>query len=351
MRIAIASDAWSPQVNGVVTTLTETCRGLQELGHEVRMLTPDGRRSIPCPTYPEIRLALFPKGSIRRELDAFQPHCVHVATEGPIGWATRRHCLQRRLPFTSAYHTQFPEYVRARVPIPVAWTAKLLRRYHAPAARTMVPTAGMKQQLEERGFDDVVIWSRGVATDVFSPSPGFEYDLPRPIWINVGRVAVEKNIEAFLSLDLPGSKVVVGDGPDLDRLMARYPNCHFPGYRFGRELAAYLAGADVFVFPSRTDTFGLVMLEAMACGLPIAAFPVTGPIDVVRHGVTGILDDDLARGCRRALEIDRGTCRSHAEERSWLRATRQFVAHLAPRPAPRRAETAPAATDQAAKRL
>jgi len=330
MRIAIATDAWRPQVNGVVTTLSRTRDELVAMGHDVLMITPEGRRSIPCPTYPEIRLALFQGRKIARELGAFAPDCIHVATEGPLGLATRRYCLRRGLPFTTAWHTQFPEYVRARVPIPLRFTRALVRWFHRPATRTMVPTEGVRRHLEELRFENVVIWSRGVDTKLFTPGDPYPWELPRPVWIYVGRVAVEKNIEAFLSLDLPGSKVIVGDGPDRQRLIERYRDCRFVGYRFGRELASCLAGADAFVFPSLTDTFGLVMLEAMACGLPVAAYPVNGPVDVVQQGVNGILDDDLATACRRALELDRSACRRQAEARSWRRSTEQFAGHLAP---------------------
>lgn len=331
MRIAIATDAWSPQVNGVVTTLQRTRDELVNQGHDVVMVTPEGRRTMPCPTYPEIRLTLFSGGQIARELDEFNPDCVHIATEGTIGLTVRRYCVKRGLPFTTAYHTQFPEYVRARFPIPIRWTIALLRWFHGPAVRTMVPTRSIREVLESRGFEDVVIWERGVLTDIFSPEDPVEHDLPKPIWVYVGRVAVEKNIEGFLDLNLPGSKMIIGDGPDRERLAEAYPDCHFPGYKFGRELAQAQAGADVFVFPSKTDTFGIVMLEAMACGLPVAAFPVTGPIDVVRPGETGILDSDLASACERALELDPADCRRYAESRSWTRSTEQFVTNLAPR--------------------
>jgi glycosyltransferase involved in cell wall biosynthesis len=331
MRIAIATDAWEPQVNGVVTTLKQTRDELERQGHVVLMITPQGRRTIPCPTYPEIRLMLFGGRKIARELDEFQPDCVHIATEGTIGFSVRRYCKKRKLPVTTAYHTQFPEYVRARFPIPINWTVALLRWFHEPAVRTMVPTKSIKELLEHRGFQDVVIWSRGVLTDIFSPEDPVAYDFPRPIWIYVGRVAVEKNIEEFLDLDLEGTKIIIGDGPDRERLSAAYPSCRFLGYRFGRELAQHQAGADVFVFPSKTDTFGIVMLEAMACGLPVAAFPVTGPVDVVRHGQTGFLDDDLSTACRGAIKLNRGAPRRYAESRSWRRSTEQFVSHLAPR--------------------
>ena len=330
MRIVIATDAWKPQVNGVVMTLERTRDELVRQGHEVRMITPEGRRTFPCPTYPEIRLALFQGRQIAREIDEFAPDCIHIATEGTIGFAVRRYCKKRRLRFTTAYHTQFPEYVRARFPIPISWTVALFRWFHRPAVRTMVPTPSIQDLLSGRGFNSVVIWSRGVQTDVFKPAPKYPYHLPAPIWIYVGRVAVEKNIELLLELDIPGSKIIVGDGPDRERLAKVYPGCHFLGYKFGAELAALLAGADAFVFPSVTDTFGLVMLEAMACGTPVAAMPVTGPIDVVRDGETGALDNDLVAACHRALDIDRNACRNHALQRDWSRSTAQFVANLAP---------------------
>ncbi|MEM8682927.1 MAG: glycosyltransferase family 1 protein [Pseudomonadota bacterium] len=333
MRIAIATDAWPPQVNGVVTTLGQTRLQLEKAGHQVLMVTPEGRCTVPMPTYPEIRLSIFASRGIRRDLNAFEPDCVHIATEGPIGLAVRGYCMRRRMPFTTAYHTQFPEYVRQRFPVPIPWTAAMLRRFHGPAVRTMVPTEGVRQTLLKRGFDDVVLWSRGVQTDVFTPTNPKDYKLPGPIWVYVGRVAVEKNIEEFLSLGLPGSKIIIGDGPDRERLTEANPHCHFLGYRFGEDLASHLAGADVFVFPSKTDTFGVVMLEAMACGLPIAAFPVTGPVDVVKPGVTGVLDEDLYAACSRALDLNREDCRQYAEQRSWRRATDQFLANLAPRSA------------------
>ncbi len=330
MRIAITTDAWQPQVNGVVTTLTRTREELIKMGHEVLMVTPEGRRTVPCPSYPEIRLALFPRRSVTRELRAFAPDCIHIATEGPLGMAARRYCLSNELPYTSSYHTQFPEYVRARVPIPVSWTYAWLRRHHRHSQAILVPTEAVQTQLLRRGFQRVHVWSRGVDTDVFKPDVAHDFALPRPIWINVGRVSVEKNIEAFLNLKLPGSKVIVGDGPDKKRLEALYPDCHFAGYRFGDELAAYLAGADVFVFPSRTDTFGLVMLEAMACGLPVAAFPVTGPVDVVDDGVTGVLNEDLAHASEQALTLDSAACLRQARAKSWQAATHQFAERLAP---------------------
>lgn len=329
MRIAIVTDAWLPQVNGVVTTLGRTREELIRAGHRVKMLTPADHRTVPCPTYPEIRLSVLPYRRVRRTLDAFRPDCIHIATEGPLGFAARRYCIRRGVAFTTSYHTRFPQYVRERVPIPVSWMYAWLRRFHRPAAATLVPTPAVRDELAARRFRDLRLWGRGVDVDLFRPEPKAALPETRPIYLYMGRVAVEKNVEAFLQLGLKGTKYVVGDGPDLARLRAEYPDVVFTGYRFGPELAAHLAAADVFVFPSRTDTFGLVMLEAMACGTPVAAYPVTGPLDVIEQGHTGVLHEDLGVAARRALTLDRGTCRQAALERSWARATGEFLGHLA----------------------
>ncbi|MEJ2218948.1 MAG: glycosyltransferase family 1 protein [Gemmatimonadota bacterium] len=332
MRIAIVTDAWQPQVNGVVTTLTKTGESLEAMGHEVRFVTPASFRTVPCPTYPEIQLSLWPRRRLTRLLDEFRPEAVHIATEGPLGLAARRYCQRRALAFTTSYHTQFPQYLHMRLPIPVAWCYAYLRWFHGAAARTLVPTDHQREELVKWGFRNLVIWSRGVDTDLFRPRERADEAGERPILMYMGRVAVEKNIEAFLSLDLPGTKHVVGDGPDLPALQARHPEVRFTGFRFGEELARSLAGADVFVFPSRTDTLGLVMLEAMACGVPIAAYPVTGPLDVVVDGVTGALDEDLGRAVQRALTLDGAACREHALKYSWRRCSEQFHSHLAANP-------------------
>ncbi|HUF74244.1 MAG TPA: glycosyltransferase family 1 protein [Gammaproteobacteria bacterium] len=329
MRIAIVTDAWRPQVNGVVTTLTRTTEGLEAKGHEVVVASPTGYRTIPCPSYPEIRLALWPGRRLQRALDDAAPQAIHIATEGPLGAAARRYCLARGLSFTTSYHTRFPQYLKKRLPVPEGWTYRYLRRFHGRAERTLVATEHMRRELTARGFANVVIWSRGVDTDLFRPMDRGFLDLPRPIAIYAGRVAIEKNLEAMLEADLPGSKLIVGDGPDLEKLRRRFPEVRFVGYKFGEELARHLAAADVFVFPSRTDTFGLVMLEAMACGTPVAAFPVTGPIDVITDGVSGALDEDLAAAVRRALRLEREDCRRAALERTWERAVGQFMSHLA----------------------
>jgi len=327
-RITIVTDAWEPQVNGVVSTLRRTAACLREFGCAVETLTPTTFRTVACPTYPEIRLSLLPGRGVQQMLDNFRPDAVHIATEGPLGMAARRYLRRRGLRFTTSYHTQFPEYVRARAPIPVGWTYRALRWFHNAATRVMVNTDSMRRGLETRGFRNVVIWGRGVDTELFRPGVAAALDLPRPVFAYAGRVAVEKNLEAFLSLDLPGSKLVIGDGPALEALKARFPKVHYAGYRFGQDLVAHLAAADVFVFPSRTDTYGLVMLEALACGLPVAAFPVPGPRDVVQPGVTGVLHEDLRTAALGALDIDRYACRDFAQERSWQRATHQFAQQL-----------------------
>jgi glycosyltransferase involved in cell wall biosynthesis len=328
VKLAIVTDAWEPQVNGVVRTLSRTRAELEALGHFVRVFAPRDHRTIPCPTYPEIRLALLPRARLAAQLDGFDPDAIHIATEGPLGLAAAAHCATRGLAFTASYHTQFPQYVRKRVPIPECWTYALLRLHHARARRTLVATEQLRCDLVARGFDNVVIWSRGVDTELFRPSGREHLGLPRPIFAYMGRVAVEKNIDAFLALDLPGAKVVIGDGPDRAMLEARYPHTRFLGYRFGAELARALSSADVLVFPSRTDTFGLVMLESIACGTPIAAYPVTGPIDVVAQGVTGVLDRDLGKAARAALLLDRDACHRAAAAWTWQRATDQFLSHL-----------------------
>lgn len=330
MRIAIVTDAWHPQVNGVVRTYENCIRELEVLGHEVHTLTPAGFRSIPCPTYPSIRLALNPGPKLARTLDALKPDAIHVATEGPLGHAVRRYCLKRGLAFTTSFHTQFPEYVRMRLPVPLSWSYAYLRRFHRSASRTLVPTPSQRQRLLDRCFSDVELWPRGVDTDLFRPGDKDFLPQPRPIFMYMGRVAIEKNIEAFLRLELPGTRIVVGDGPDRDKLRKAYPDVVFTGYRFGRELARHVAAADVFIFPSLTDTYGLVMLEAMACGVPVAAYPVTGPVDVVRDGVTGILHEDLRTAALAALELDPEACIDYARSRSWRQSAETFAARLEP---------------------
>lgn len=328
MKIVIVTDAWTPQVNGVVRTLKQTRKCLEQLGHEVHFITPELFKTIPCPSYPSIPLALFPGRKVAQLLNEHNANAVHIATEGPLGMAARRWCLRNKFQFTTSYHTQFPEYVRLRAPIPLSWTYAWLRRFHGKAVRTLVPTESQRKRLLDRGFDNVEVWGRGVDTEIFTPDKPQQLNLPGPILLNMGRVAVEKNIEAFLDLDVPGSKVVVGDGPDLEQLQRAYPDVLFTGARFGRELASYVAAADVFVFPSRTDTFGLVLLEAMACGVPVAAYPVTGPADVVMDGITGCLNENLAEAVKNALKIDSRACLEYARQNSWLASSEVFASYM-----------------------
>ena len=309
-------------------TLSKTGEHLEKIGHEVMYVTPDLFRTVPCPSYKSIRLALFPGRKVRRILDEFQPEAIHIATEGPLGMAARKYCHKYKLKFTTSFHTQFPEYIRMRAPIPLALSYAFVRWFHGAAVRTMVPTQRRLEALALRGFTNLKIWTRGVDTQLFRPRGKGHLPYRRPLCMYMGRVAVEKNIEAYLELELPGSKIVVGDGPDLDMLRQKYPDVHFTGYKFGEELAEHLSAADVFVFPSLTDTFGLVLLESMACGVPVAAFPVPGPIDVVRDGETGILDDDLKKATLAALRLDPVKCRAYAEKHSWMAATQQFAGHL-----------------------
>jgi len=330
MRILLVTDAWTPQVNGVVVTLGRTVQGLREAGHVVEVIGPDRFRTLPCPSYPEIRLAIAPYRLLAQLASAFAPDTVHVATEGPLGQAARRWCLAEGLAFTTAYHTRFPEYVHARVRLPVAITYGWLRRFHAPASAVMVPTRSIHEALRLRGFRNLALWSRGVDTALFRPGTRLATGWPGPVFMYVGRVAVEKNLEAFLALDLPGTKVVVGDGPQRALLQSRFPDAVFTGAKHGEDLAAHFRSADVFVFPSRTDTFGLVLLEAMASGTPVAAFPVPGPNDIVLPGRSGVLDEDLGAAALAARALDRGVVRACALEYSWQRATDQFLHNLRP---------------------
>jgi glycosyltransferase involved in cell wall biosynthesis len=332
MKILIVTDAWDPQVNGVVRTLKSTRAELERLGHEVRMITPLDFRTLPCPTYPDIRLSVLPGARVKRRIAAYAPQAIHIATEGPLGLAARAYALRQGVPFTTAYHTRFPEYVHARIRLPLSVSYRFMRWFHGKAEAVMVPTEVVRRDLIANGFpaSKVVMWSRGVDLEVFKPGAAMPHDLTRPIFLYVGRVAVEKNIEAFLRLELPGSKWVAGDGPDLPKLRAAFPNVKFTGVLNQMELAKLYNAADAFVFPSRTDTFGLVLLEAMACGCPVAAYPVTGPVDVIGSSPAGALDEDLRAACLRALEIPRDVARAHAERFSWEACTRQFLAHLHP---------------------
>jgi glycosyltransferase involved in cell wall biosynthesis len=329
MRILIATDAWHPQVNGVVRTLTSLARTASGLGADVGFLTPDGFPSMPVPTYPGLRVALPNGREIARRIEAAAPEAIHITTEGPIGWWVRAYCLRHGLAFTTSYTTRFPEYVSVRSGIPKSWGYAVMRHFHNAAAVTMVATPSLRQELAGRGFTKTGAWTRGVDTKLFHPGNPATLDLPRPIFMTVGRVAVEKNLDAFLSLDLPGTKVVVGDGPQRAELERRFRCAKFLGEKKGEELTSLVAAADVFVFPSLTDTFGVVQLEALACGTPVAAFPVTGPLDVIADHPIGALDRDLCVASLRALTMSRETCRGFALERSWENCARQFINHLA----------------------
>jgi glycosyltransferase involved in cell wall biosynthesis len=328
MRVLVATDAWHPQVNGVVRSLEQTAVAAAQLGVRFSFLSPQGHPTLPMPTYPEIRLALISPRAVERRISEDAPDYIHIATEGPIGVLTRRACLRSGRAFTTSYHTRFPEYLSARAPIPEALSYRVLRGFHNAGSGTMVSTPALESDLRRRGFLHLMRWSRGVDRDLFRPDHAPLFDLPRPVFLYVGRVAVEKNVEAFLRLDLPGTKLVVGNGPALSALQAKYPAARFAGSLEGQELARAYASADVFVFPSLTDTFGIVLLEALASGLPVAAFPVTGPIDVIGGTGAGVIDWDLRAASLACLAIGSDSCIEVAERYSWAEAARQFMSNL-----------------------
>jgi glycosyltransferase involved in cell wall biosynthesis len=327
MRVLVATDAWHPQVNGVVRTYERLAAEAPALGFELSFLAPPQFRSLPCPTYPEIRLALAGPRAIARHVAAARPDFIHIATEGPIGLMMRRHCRKTKWPFTTSYHTRFPEYVSARLPVPETWCYALQRRFHNGAAGTFVATPSLAADLEARGFTRLMPWSRGVDTELFKPRNVRLFG-PPPVFLYVGRIAVEKNVRAFLALDLPGRKVVVGDGPQADDLKRAYPDALFTGPLEGEALAEAYASADVFMFPSMTDTFGLVLLEALAAGLPVAAYPTTGPLDVITDARAGVLGADLKEAALAALALDGAAARTHALRFSWENSARQFFENV-----------------------
>ncbi len=341
MKIAICTDAWHPQVNGVVRSLATTVTQLSERGHEVELITPAQFHTMPLPGYDEIRLALAPRFGTRRKLGAFRPEVVHIATEGPIGWSARSWCLAHKVPFTTAFHTRFPDYAALRTGIDAEHFWPLVRRFHAPSRAIMVSTASLAQELNARGLGQTRIWSRGIDRTLFRPghAPLPEIAaLPGPVLLYVGRIAKEKNLPAFLDCAVPGNKVVVGDGPDLAELRMRYPKARFLGALSGVQLAQAYCSADAFVFPSRTDTFGLVLIEALACGVPVAAYPVPGPLDIIGANgrgadqsyplTVGALDEDLGLAIRKALRLDPLAAAVIGASYSWERATDQFLAAL-----------------------
>jgi glycosyltransferase involved in cell wall biosynthesis len=327
MRILVATDAWHPQVNGVVQTLTKLTDAAKSLDVEFSFLTPQSFRTFAMPSYRDVRLAMPRPAKIARLIEEARPDSIHIATEGPIGLLVRRYCRQRALPFTTSFHTRFPEYVRARVPVPGSLIWRALRRFHGPSRALMAATPALVSELCARGFENVVLWPRGVDTRMFYPR-AVDLCLPAPVFLCVGRIAVEKNLEAFLDLDLPGTKVIVGDGPARARLEQAYPQAIFLGEKHGEALAEIYAAADVFVFPSRTDTFGLVLLEALASGLPVAAFPVKGPQDVIGDAPVGALDEDLRSACLASLDISRQACVEFAANHTWEASARAFIDNI-----------------------
>lgn len=330
MKIALISDAWHPQINGVVTTLTNTIKELERLGHEVKLFTPDLFKNYPCPGYPDVRLAFLCGPRLRPLIKAFNPDALHLVSEGPVGYAARRFCQEFGYRYTTSYLSQYPDYLNLRIGFPTQISEVYLRWFHSDSTRVMVSTPTLGEELRKKGYQHLVRWSRGVDTDLFRPrDKGFIKDL-RPIFMYTGRVAIEKNIEDFLKLELPGTKYVVGDGPHKDILEKKYPASRFVGYQQGEKLARYMAAADVFVFPSLTDTFGVVLLEALACGVPVAAFPVQGPIDVITNINVGILSDDLHHAAMTALSLKPTDCQRYAMQYTWEKCTQQFVDNLVP---------------------
>lgn len=335
-RVLIVSDAWKPQVNGVVRTLEWLVAEAPAFGVEVVMLTPERFRSIPMPTYPEIRLSLTGASSITAMIDEIDPDAIHIATEGPLGILTRRHCLVRKRPFTTCYHTRFPEYISARFPVHPSLTYALLRRFHNASSTTLVATGGLRDELASHGFSKLKTWRRGIDLNLFGKGHRVNLGCRGPTFLYVGRVAIEKNIEAFLTLDLPGTKIIVGEGPARHDLQKKFPKVRFLGLKSGQELANIYASADCFVFPSRTDTFGLVMLEALAAGTPVAAFPVNGPMEVLAGSRCGVMNEDLRTAALTALEIPRDACKAFAQRHGMRESAAHFFSHVATARVPRR---------------
>ncbi len=323
--VLIVTDAWHPQINGVVRVIERLRDNLQARGIAVNVMAPDAFWTVPMPGYSEIRLSLVNKRKVRHAIERLKPESIHIATEGPLGAAVRRYCVKRGLPFSTAYNTQFPEYLRARLPVPLDWSYPIIQRFHAAAEVCLVPTKTVAERLEARGFTNTAVWPLGVDLSQFHPDLRTDLGLNKPIFLYVGRVSVEKNIEEFLKLDLPGTKIVVGDGPIRGKLARQYPKVKFVGHRQGVELATYFASADAFVFPSRTDTFGLVLIESLASGTPVAAYPVTGPLDVLTDPRVGVMDEDLKKAALAALKLDRSLCPDYARAFSWQATTDLFL--------------------------
>ena len=330
MKILIITDAWAPQVNGVVRTLTSTITELEKLGHRIHVVSPDQFKNLPCPTYPEIRLAIPFNIKLNRIIKKFQPDAIHIATEGPLGLYARILLPTKSIAFTTSFATKFPEYINDRFGISPKFSYRIFRWFHGKSQAVMVATRSVKKELSAKGFNNIVMWGKGVDKTIFFPRDKSFIKDQRPILLYTGRVAVEKNIEAFLSLEMAGTKYVVGDGPQLESLKRRFPKTRFVGAKHGNELAQYYAAADVFVFPSRTDTFGLVMIEAMACGVPVAAYPVTGPLDVITGSGAGMLDEDLKTAVKKALHIEPKKCVAFSQQFSWEQSALTFLSNLHP---------------------
>ncbi|MEE9423691.1 MAG: glycosyltransferase family 1 protein [Methylococcales bacterium] len=328
MRIAIITDAWQPQINGVVTTLTNTCKELEKLEHTVKIFDPSLFRAIPCPGYQHFRLAFLCGPRLRPIVEQFKPDAIHITTEGPVGYAARRYCLYKGYRYTTSLHSRYPEYLNMRVGFPLLISYTYLRWFHRKSAHIMVATESLQRELSGRKYKNLVRWSLGVDTELFQPDDKSFIQDKRPISMYTGRVAIEKNVEAFLRLDLPGTKYVIGDGPQREAFINQYPNVRFVGYKQGKELARYMAAADVFVFPSKTDTFGLVLLEALACGVPVAAYPVSGPSDVIGDPRVSTLDNNLQTAALKSLSLNVDDCRRYALNYSWQHSASQFAENL-----------------------
>ena len=331
MRIAIISDAWHPQINGIVTTLENISRELEKLGHSVRIFDPELFKAISCPGYSHFQLAFLCGPKLRPMIEAFNPDAIHIATEGPVGYAARRYCRHKGYQYTTSVHSRYPEYLKMRVGFPLLISHTYMRWFHLKSSRVMVATKTLQQELSSKGYKHLVLWPLGVDTELYRPTEPLLLEDQRPIFMYTGRIAIEKNIDAFLQLDLPGTKYIVGDGPLREVLVNQYPQVRFVGYKRGKELVGYLAAADVFVFPSKTDTFGLVLLEALACGVPVAAYPVPGPKDVITDSAVGSLDTDLKIAALKSLTLKTDDCRRYALNYSWEYSARQFATNLVPK--------------------
>ena len=328
MKILIVTDAWYPQVNGVCRTLKNLGDELKKIGHQVEYIEPNQFFTVPMPKYNEIKLSLNVWPRVGKLISKADADIIHIATEGPIGIFAKRYCVKNKLKFTTSYHTQFDKYLKLYYPyLPIKLAQKFLKGFHSKAEKILVTTQSMKDELQEIGFDKdkMVVWTRGANHGAFQKPKKINLEYKRPIYLYVGRVSIEKNIRAFLDLDLEGTKLIVGKGPDLDKLKKEYPEAIFRGERTNGELASYFASSDVFVFPSKTDTFGIVIIEALKCGLPVAAYPVAGPKDIFNGTNIGSLNNDLKKAALEALKSDRSACIEHAKKYTWENCAKIFL--------------------------